>query len=292
MVFIVTATRRFIALILVLLPLLTIASFSAAGAKYHPKKALFADISAWPITTPNDVRLENFRPFRAVYDREYRQASGPDAGATRRDRVIVIAESVAWNGIDAITISLIDSGDTARADTNSRVLNMTVSNPDLRLIFEVGPVPGTAKNYYVRRVFDDRVSVNMIDTQTSKVTRQDKPISGDGFGPGNWVLASLASEPGRKILLHPYHSPTSNPLSSTSYAVVSGTREVLDSAGISYTARVLETSGNFSMSSPKMSQILVLDSPPYYLGTVTRNLDSGELRPFITLRSFQYLDTT
>ncbi len=263
----------------------------SADENVHPKKRVFTDIDNWPSTSPGEAKLKGFRPFRAVYDRQYRQASGPDAGALRRDRVIITAESVGWNGDDAISISLIDSADPERSDTNARVLNMLVGQQDMQVLFEIGPIPGSAKNYYIGRVFDDRMSLHMIDTGKAEVTPQLQPIDAPGFGPGNWVMASLAKTTGQKIRLSPYYSPTANPLSASNYGIVTDSRTVQDHAGNNYKALVLETNGFFSMSNPKISQILLQDSPPYYLGTVTRNLDTDELEPYVALRSFQFLYT-
>jgi hypothetical protein len=57
----------------------------------HPKKAVFADAASWPAIAPGQHPLKNFAPFRAVYERVYRDANGRQ----RDDRVIITAECVA-----------------------------------------------------------------------------------------------------------------------------------------------------------------------------------------------------
>ena len=95
---------RWIALILAV----SLGSTGAALAqqKAHPKKAALADHGSWPTTAPGEVRLKDFRPFRAVYDREYTQGSGPGAGEKRQDRVIVHAEEVGWDWLHAGDVAL------------------------------------------------------------------------------------------------------------------------------------------------------------------------------------------
>ena len=60
------------------------------------------------------------------------------------------------------------------------------------------------------------------------------------------------------------------------------------SPGVEHQAWVLETSRNFS--SPRVSHIYLIDRPPYYLGTETVNLDTGERKQFVWLRSVELLE--
>lgn len=261
----------------------------AAAQDTHPGKSFFADLEDWPVTSPEAVRLENFRPFRAVYERQYRQASGPEAGALRRDKVIITAEAVGWDGQRAVAITMIDSADPDLADTNSRVLTLYAGLPHLNVLFEIGPVPGQAKDYYVGRVFDDKVAMTMVDTENSTAMPRSQPIQSPGFGPGNWAMAAMDLRQGLKIKLGPYYSPRANPLTFDNYGYVTAQDVLIDKNRNRYSPWVVQTMGNYDPGDPRIRQILITQDPPYYLGTETVNLDTGERTPFVTLQTFEFL---
>ena len=255
----------------------------------HPKKAVYQDAASWPSTAPGQVRLKGFRPFRAVYDRQYTQGSGPGAGEKRQDRVILSAEEVAWDGRRALSISLLDSGVAEHADTNMRFLNMVTAMDDLSVLFEVGPAPGKAKDYYLGRVEKDKLLFSMVTTDTQQLMPQSLETDKAGFGPGCWVMASMKLKDDLKINLAPYYSPKANPISQSDYGRVIGRQTMEDGSGGSHQAWVVETSGYFSLSSPKVLQIYLQEQPPYYLGTEIVNLDDGERKRYVWLRSFQQM---
>lgn len=251
----------------------------------HPKKAVFADVSSWPTTSPGQVGMESFSPFRAVYDRSYRQGSGPNAGDPRHDRVVISAEHGGWDGESVAIITVIDSGIPEHSDTNARATSMFVSREDLSARFEIGPVPGKGKDYYIGRVDPDVVSVSMVTTDTQELAPQRMETSQRAFGPGVWVMASMKLEQGKKINLGPFVSPQGNVLTSTTFGHVVGRRAFVSAGGQTYDAWVIETSRN--PSSPKVSHVYVTQQPPYYLGTETVDLDTGERKRFTWLRAAQ-----
>lgn len=266
---------------------LTVAGTSAAEA--HPEKAIYADRQSWPATAPGTVKLSGFRPFRATYDREYTQASGPGAGEKRQDRIIVHAESVGWDGVNAAVITVIDSGAARFADTNMRTLTMVTALDDLRVLFEIGPIPGKAKDYYLARFTEDSVLISSVMTDTQTLQPRKVPTGQAGFGPGSWVMASMKLEEGLKINLAPYFSPQANPISQTSYGRVVDRETMTDGSGNEHEAWVVETGGWYGPESPKVLRLYLKSAPPYYLGTEIFNHDTGEGKRFVWLRDAQLM---
>ena len=254
----------------------------------HPGKLIYADSESWPATAPGSLSLANFRPFRAVYDREYHQHSGPDAGDLRRDQIILSAEEVAWDGRRALAITLLDSGIAEQADTNARALVQISDLETLELLFEMGPIPGKAKDYYLARVESDQILLNQVTTDTQTLTSEKHRIMAPGFGPGTWVMASMDLEADARIHLNPYHSPeATNIVSASSYGRVLGQKTIVDGSGGEHTAWVVETGGYYSASNPKLQHLYLIDRPPYYLGTENVHLDTGERSRYVWLRGVQ-----
>lgn len=264
-------------------------SASADQPAVHSSKTPYADRAQWPATSPGQVTLQGFRPFRAVYDRQYTQAGGKGAGEKRQDRVIVSAEEVGWDGRRAVSISVIDSADAKYADTNMRALLMVAAKDDLSALFEIGPAPGKAKDYYISQVMDGQMLVSMVETQAQKMTPIKRPADKPGFGPGSWVMASMKLREGMKINLAPYYSPTANPISQTSYGMVKEKKTIKDGSGKSYDAWVIETPGWYGPTSPKVLQLYVRSTPPYFLGTEIYNYETSERKRFVWLRDLDVL---
>ncbi len=269
--------------------LLICLSLPACSADVYPGKERFMAPEKWPATAPAEVTLNNFQPFRAVYERQYKQASGADKGALRKDRVIISAESVAWNGVDAVQITLIDSGIVASTDTNARTLSMTVSKHGLSPVLEIGPIPGKAKDYYIVSFMAEQVNKAMIMTTSNEVSSDSEKVTERGFGPGSWVMANMPLKTGMKINLQPYYSPQANVLASKFYAIVKGQEVMTDLSGQQHQAWVLESSDYFSLASPKVRKMYLSDQPPYYLGSYTVNLASEEETPYVVLRDVTLL---
>ena len=251
------------------------------GQQLHPKKKAFQNAARWPEISPSKVKLKNFAPFRAVYDRTYKQGLGSKAGELREDRVIISAEEVGWDGRSAIAITLIDSGAKKYRDTNARVLTMFVSRSNLSVLFEIGPVPGKAKDYYIAQIDKDQVVVNSVTTQTQKLKPQKVSIERSGFGPSVWALASMARK-GKQMKLLPTYSPKGNVLTSINAGYFMGKETFTDGSGKEHQAWVLETTKSFS--SPQVKRLYLVDQPPYYLGTESVDLDTGEKKRSVWLR--------
>ena len=251
----------------------------------HSAKRTFADRESWAATAPGEVTLREFAPFRAVYDRKYSQASGPGRGEERRDRVIVAAEEVGWEGERAVAITMIDSGVAEHADTNMRALTMVVALSDLTLRFEIGPTPGRAKDYYLALVTDSELLLSQVETVSQTMIPRKMPKAANGFGPGSWVMASMDLKDDLKIRLAPYYSPQANPISQTSYGRVLEKRTMVDGSGQEHEAWVVEAPGWYGPTSPKVLRLYLKSAPPYYLGTETFDYDTDEASRFVWLRS-------
>ena len=89
-----------------------------------------------------------------------------------------------------------------------------------------------------------------------------------------------------KIHLGPFASPAGNILGNRR-GIVKGRRKFEDLGGNSRQAWLVETGGNPTNS--RMSQILVVPEPPYFLASFSRDLDSGEESNGTRLLNFQYL---
>ena len=270
-----------------LLPLVLLVALAApvlaCQQTVHPKKTHYQDAQSWPGTKPGDVALKNFRPFRAVYQRNYTSAAGP-----RTDRVIITAEEVGWDGQAAIAITLLDTGDPAFEDTNGRTLSMYVNREDLSLLFEIGPAPGTAKDYYVARRLADKMVINSVTTETGEHQFQPVEISLPGFGPGSWVIANMDLQADMKIRLDPVYSPRANALTGfTQIGYVVGQEPYTDLSGTTYEAWMVEHTSNLANAS--VARRPMIDRPPYVLGTEIVNLDTGEKRDSMRLIAFEYL---
>ena len=272
----------------IVLALMLVSSAAAVGqqsGQVRPEKAAFKDVNSWAATKPGDVKLKNFRPFRAVYERNYSQAGGPHAGELRVDRVITTAEEVGWDGRRAALITLIDSGDAKWDDTAARNLFMIVDLETMELLFESGPMPGAAKDYYFMRPDTGMGTMVMTDAGTSQI--REFPKGAVGFGPGPWAIGSLDLTEGAKIRLDPFTSPAANIFGIRS-GIVAGRREFTDVSGKSHAGWLLEDGGN--LASSRMTQIYVTDRPPYFLARFSVDLDSGEETRGIRLMKFQFLE--
>ena len=259
-------------------------------AKPHPKKEIYAKVASWTATGPGEVELKHFGPFRAVYDRSYTQGSGPQAGQKRQDRIIVHADEVGWEGRRAVAITMIDTGEAKYADTNMRTLTMVTDLANLQVLFEMGPVSGTAKDYYVGIMTESEALLSIVKTETQEYTPQKMPISEPGFGAGSWAMASMDLKPGMLINLAPYYSSQVNSLSRSHYGRVIERTKIKDGSGASHDAWVVETSGWYGLDSPKVLRLYLRDTPPYYLGTEIFNYDTGEGKHFVWLRDFQAME--
>lgn len=236
------------------------------------------------------MTLKDFKPFHAVYDRQYTQGSGPGQGQKRKDRVIVHADEVAWDGRRALAITLLDTGAVEQADTNMRTLTMVVAMDDLSLLFETGPIPGKAKDYYLCLINEKEILMSMVETENQKLLPKKIPTAEAGFGPGSWVMGAMPLEIGQKIRLEPYYSPTANPISQANYGRVVDRVTIIDGSHTKHEAWVLETPGWYGLSHPKALRLYLKDTPPYFLGTETFNHDTGESSRFVWLNRFQLLE--
>ncbi len=99
---------------LIILPLM------AQAQQVHPKK-IFQDVASWPTTAPGrKTKLKNFSPFRAVYDREYKQGmcnkchgsdgSGSSRGPDLTDATWYHCDGTS-NGIRKVLVSGISKAD-------------------------------------------------------------------------------------------------------------------------------------------------------------------------------------
>jgi len=270
---------------------LVLGLFSPTRAQeVHPKKASYADAQQWPPTAPGDVKLKNFHPFRAVYQRSYRQHSGPGKGQPRQDHVIVSAENVAWDGKPALLINIIDTANPEYEDTNARSQSMYVDREDLSVVMDVGPIPGKAKDYYIARKLENKLILTAVTSEDGSANVQTMPTSADGFGPGAWVMACMKLKKDLKVRLDPLYSRPGNAVSGMRFARIIGRESYTDGTGKKYDAWIAEAM--WGLSNAKVLHLYLIDQPPYYLGTDSINLESGESNEFMRLTEFSHQGTS
>ena len=88
---------RFLAIVVMLIVMPT-----CTESQIHPSKQAYVDWETWPVTTPDQVDLgDSFRPFRAVWSREYRNMNGE----MRSDQIVLVAEELSWYGRRVISLT-------------------------------------------------------------------------------------------------------------------------------------------------------------------------------------------
>lgn len=248
------------------------------------KVELFGNAADWPAIAPGEVGLTGFRPFRAVYERAYRDKNG----GKQNDHVIITAEKVAWGPVDAVLVTLIDTGNLEYDDTFGRIQTRVFALEDQRLLMQIAPAPGTPKDYMVLHA-EDSVVVTMVEAAGNATTRSPgAPVPQLGT-PALWLVGSMEPEPDRGLKFSAAHAPSpSNILGARDYHVSSSERFAAGPLG-EVDARVV--SYPLGMESPWVMQNLVTDRPPYLVGKRPMDLDSGQTREIGTLRlvEFAYL---
>ncbi|MDH3732199.1 MAG: hypothetical protein OEU54_01650 [Gemmatimonadota bacterium] len=245
----------------------------------HPSKQIYADAEQWPATAPGEVSLANFQPFRAVYERHYRDVNGEH----RQDRVIVTAEEVAWGTEAAILVGLVDAGSLEYDDTSARNQFRFFSRDDLRLLLQVTPAPGTAKDYAVIRADAARVGVTTVRTESGEAEHRDVPVPGPGFGaPAQWILGSMSLTPDQKVRLFPEYGQGSSRVFNAAPFRVIGQEEVEDGLGIRHDAWIVEHP--LGMTSPRVMRTQVIGRPPYLLGRSPLDNETGETTQIGSMR--------
>lgn len=236
----------------------------------HEAKQTYADFGSWPVTAPGEVSLANFQPFRAVYERHYRDVNGEH----RADRVIVTAENVAWGPEAAVMVGLIDAGSLAYSDTNARSQVRFFSLADGRLLLQVTPAPGTAKDYRLIRAEGGRVSMSTVRTVDGETDFRDMAVDVGGWGaPAHWVVASMALEPDMKIRLEPTFAFASSRVFVAEPFTVLG-EEWVDVLGERVSAWSVEHP--IGLEGPRLMRTWVVNRPPYLLGRQPVDAETGE----------------
>ena len=258
-------------------------SDQTTAVEVHEAKGAYADFASWPVISPGSLQLADFRPFRAVYERHYRDGNG----VHREDRVIVAAENVAWGPEAAIMVSLADAGSLEYSDTNARNQFRFFSREDGRMLLQVTPAPGTAKDYRVIRAEEERVTTSTVRTASGEVEFQEMAVEAGGWGaPPHWVVASMPLEQGMAIRLDPNLGyPSSRIFLNAPFRVLG--QEWVEFVGERFQAWLIEHP--VGLDGLRLMRTWVVNHPPYVLGRQSVDADTGE-EPLIgsmRLLSFQ-----
>lgn len=250
---------------------------AAASQEIHPRKAAFADSASWPALNVGEARLSNFVPFRAVYERTYRNAQGE----ARRDHVIITAERVAWNETAAISVTLIDAGNTEYDDTAMRVQTRVFAEDDHRLLLYIAPAPGSARDYIIAHT-DGTARAALVEAAgKARVETDNFPLPQLG-APGPWLLGSMSLRADQKIAFSNAHVPAPSSILGVRPFVVSGQERV--DAGPLGTRNAWVVVYPLGMTNARVMHNFVIDRPPYLVGKRPMDLDSGETTDVGTLR--------
>jgi hypothetical protein len=240
------------------------------AVEVHQAKQAYADFASWPMTSPGALPLANFQPFRAVYERHYRDVNGEH----REDRVIVNAENVAWGSEAAIMVGLIDTGNLQYSDTNARSQVRFFSRADGRLLLQVTPAPGSAKDYRLIRAEDGRVSMSTVRTANGETDFQDMAAEVDGWGaPAHWVVASMALEPDMGVRLDPTFAFASSRVFVAEPFRVLGEESV---EVLGERVRAWSVEYPIGLEGPRLMRTWVVNRPPYVLGRQPVDAETGE----------------
>jgi hypothetical protein len=254
-----------------------------ADGNVHQAKQAYVDRQDWPATAPGQVHLQNFAPFRAVYERHYRDGNGEH----RQDRVIITAERVAWGDRAAIMVGLIDAGNLDYTDTNARSQVRYFAADDLSLLLQLTPASGAAKDYSLIRAEEGQVHMTTVKTATGESQHRELPAAPPGFGaPGAWLFGSMALAEGMRIRFDPYYAPASSNILGAAPSRVVGREWIETPGGARYHAWVLERP--LGMTSPRLMLTYVIDRPPYLLGKKPVNADTGEATEIGSLRLLEF----
>ncbi len=256
---------------------------SQSSQNVHPTKAAFADAETWPAVAPGQIPLRNFEPFRAVYARVYRDGKGQQ----REDRVIITAERVAWGETGAIMVTLIDAGNLDYDDTSARVHTRVFAEADQRLLFQVSPVPGTAKDYLLIHADQGPVRVTRVQAATGEGTVEAPPVPTPQLGaPALWVVGSMALQGGQRIRFSAADAPAASNILGARHFQVSGQETIESGPDGQHDAWVV--SYPLGLANARVMQNFVIDRPPYLLGKRPMDLDSGETTEIGTLRLIEF----
>jgi len=254
----------------------------AGSQETHPEKAIFASAGDWPTMAVGEGTLANFEPFRAVYERVYRDGRGEE----RRDRVIITAERVAWNATPAISVSLVDAGNSDYDDTAMRVQNRVFAVDDHRMLLYITPVPGTPRDYMIAHT-DGELRMTMVEAASGEATVQKPGVGVPQLGaPALWLIGSARPTAGQRFAFANADAPAPSNILGARPLLVSGTESVDAGPLGSQEAQVVIYP--LGMTNARVMRNFVIDRPPYLVGKIPIDLDSGEASEVGSLRLISF----
>ncbi|MFG0256941.1 MAG: hypothetical protein ACF8GE_03465 [Phycisphaerales bacterium JB043] len=244
---------------------------------------LWSTEASWDVVSPSDLQLPPMRPYRAVYERSYKSASGDTKGQTRNDWYIWQVEQIGWFGDAAYMVSHVDSGNPRWDDATARTHAKVIDGATHALRFGVFPQSGTLADYAVIRSTDTGYQTTVVDTEgeASSSTLATPPV----FESLNaeLALALMDKHEGQTLRLS-YLSTRQNGTYSTPYHVV-GRDTMTDAQGTSHEVWVVQTPSTRG----RLRLMYVNDQPPYYYGTDIWDPRDDSVNPWHKLKSFTTL---
>lgn len=266
-----------------------VGGIAAAGATaqttgaVHPTKEVFAEAASWPEVQPGARPFTSFRPFRAVYERVYRDRSG----GQQDDRVIITAERVAWEETSAILVTLIDTGNLEYDDTTARIQTRVFADGDQSLLLQIAPAPGTPRDYLVVHPREGNLQVTGVLGETGEARSREVPVQMPQLGaPAMWILGSMDLEAGQGVRFAAADVPAPSNILGARPFVVAGREAVRTADGETHEAWVVRYP--LGMDGPRVMENLLTDRPPYLLGKRPMDLETGETTEIGTLRLIEF----
>lgn len=274
--------------ILVLALLLAIVSPMCNAQNLHPYKMKFGDMQSWTPTLPKDISFENFRPYRAVYNRSYISSAN---GNTINDQIIMTAQRVYWYGKNVILFEYHDVATPELEETNARTQFYYLDEKTLQLYMAVGPKSGTPEDYTTVRVLEDKIATSRLNTATGEVDFKEFPTTDPMFGFRQLrflMWAAMDLKVGDKIKLQPIFSPPQG-APTLAVGIVAKQEEYTTPNNKKYKPFIIENTNN--PSSAIVNKFYIINEAPYLLAQGLYNANDDEIyRWWLKLASFEYLD--
>ncbi len=251
-------------------------------------KEIYNEAGSWALTSPGDISLANFRPYTATYERTYIQGLGAGAGEERTDFLRVTANEGGWDGQKSVIVTIHESANEDFADTAARSWFYMLNPETLALQHWMGPVSGTATDYNVIRVFEDRILTTAIRSDLGEASQQELPLPGSVFGLQHpYVLGSLPLTEGLNVRIGPFYSEASHVIHEQPVRVLNQ-ESMTDGGGTAWNAWVVEGTDNRAVSSTRVTRWHVVNEPPYLLQRSYHDTVSGEEGWTTRLVDFRY----
>lgn len=267
--------------------LISFVSSACDAQNIHPYKMGFKDYEQWNGTSPGDLSVKNFRPYRAVYSRTYTNSKGE----ARQDSIIMTAQKAYWYGKAIIVFEYHDAASSEYDDTNARTQLYYLDAETLELEYSIGPKSGTPEDYTIVRVMDDKITNSKIKTETGEIEFSEFSTTDPVFASRQlrflmWSAMDLSV--GKKIRLENVYFASPGAI-AIDLGIVAEQVDYQAPDGTNYRPFVVDNTSNPTTAT--VNKYFIIDEPPYVLAQGIYDADKDEIyRWFLKLESFVFMD--